>query len=124
MAEGHTLIVGTYREPIHRVVDAAPRGSVITVKPPRRSLDQNAKLHAMISEIARAKPEGRNYPVEIWKPLFLAMCGHKVRFEPALDGNGVVPIGFRTSRLTKAECSDLIECVRAYAAQHGIELHD
>ena len=31
-------------------------------------------------------------------------------------------IGFRTSKLSKAECSDLIECVFAYAAEHGVEL--
>ena len=124
MAEGFTLILRKYREPAMNAIAAAPEGSVVTIKPPRRTLDQNAKLHAMITEIARAKPQGRNYPVEIWKPLFLAMAGHKVRFEPALDGNGVVPIGFRTSRLSKAECAELIECVAAFAAENGIELHD
>lgn len=124
MSDGQTLILGGNRMTAHRVIDAAPPGSVVNIKPPRRTLDQNAKLHAMISEVARAKPEGRNYPVEIWKPLFLAMCGHKVRFEPALDGNGVVPIGFRTSRLSKAECAELIECIAAYAAQHGVALSE
>ena len=124
MSDGQTLIVRGNRETIHRVINCAPVGSVVNVKPPRRTLDQNAKLHAMISDIARAKPEGRNYPVDIWKPLFLAMCGHKVRFEPALDGNGVVPIGFRTSRLTKAECAELIDCIEAYGAQHGVLFSD
>ena len=118
----NTAILYRNRGFAHRLVDAAPAGSVMEIKPPRRTLDQNAKLHAMITQIAAAKPEGRVYPVEVWKPLFLAMCGHKVRFEPALDGNGVVPIGLRTSRLTKAECAELIECIYAYAAEHGVEL--
>lgn len=117
-------ILRTNRGFAHRMVDAAPAGSVLEIKPPRRTIPQNARLHAMITRVAAAKPEGRVYPVEVWKPLFLAMCGHKVRFEPALDGNGVVPIGFRTSKLSKAECSELIECIYAYSAQHGIEQED
>lgn len=124
MADGQTIILRGNRDTAHHIVDCAPVGSILNVKPPRRTLDQNAKLHAMISEVARAKPQGRDYPVEIWKPLFLAMAGHKVRFEPALDGNGVVPIGFRTSRLSKAECAELIECIYAYAAEHGVELSE
>lgn len=119
-----TAILRGNRGFAHRLVDSAPEGSVMEIKPPRRTLDQNAKLHAMITEIAAAKPEGRVYPVDVWKPLFLAMCGHKVRFEPALDGNGVVPIGFRTSRLSKAECADLIECIYAYGAEHGVKWSD
>lgn len=118
----NTAIIRGNRGFAHRLVDAAPPGSVMEIKPPKRTLDQNALLHALITRIAAAKPEGRVYPVEVWKPLFLAMCGHKVRFEPALDGNGVVPIGFRTSRLSKAECAEFIDCIYAYAAEHGIEL--
>ena len=124
MSDGQTIVLGHKRETAHRVIDCAPVGSVVNVKPPRRTLDQNDKLHAMISDISRAKPEGRDYPVDVWKQLFMAMAGHRVRFEPALDGNGVTPIGFRTSRLSKAECAELIECIAAYAAEHGVELGD
>jgi hypothetical protein len=121
----HTVILHQSRKPLaHSLIERAPAGSVMEIKPPRRTLPQNARLHAAISEIARAKPQGRVYPIEVWKALFMAMAGHKVRFEPALDGNGVVPIGFRTSRLSKDECSELIECIAAYAAEHGIELSE
>lgn len=120
--KGHKVILYRNRGLAHNLVTNAPTGSILTIDPPRRTLSQNALLHTLISKIAAAKPDGRVYPVEIWKPLFLAMCGHKVRFEPALDGNGVVPIGFRTSRLSKAECAELIECIYAYAAEHGVDL--
>ena len=122
--DGQTIILRANRGTVHRIIDVAPAGSVVNVKPPRRSLDQNVKLHALISDVSRAKPGGRNYPVDVWKALFLAMCGHKMRFEPALDGNGVIPVGMRTSRLSRSECSDLIECITAYAAQHAIALND
>ncbi len=108
------------RATAHRLVDAAPQGAVLNVRPPTRTSDQNAKLWAMLSDLARAKPEGRDYPTDVWKALAMAMVGHKVRFEPALDGNGVVPIGFRSSRLTKDEMSELIEAIYAYGAEHNV----
>lgn len=104
-----------------RLIDKAPPGSVVKIEPPKRTEDQNAKLWAMISDVSRAKPEGREYPPEIWKSLFMASAGFTPRFEPSLDGKGVVPIGYKSSRLSKAEFSDLIECINAYAAEHGVE---
>lgn len=112
------------RETAKRLVDQAPTGAVVEVKPPRRSNDQNARMWAALSDISRAKPEGRDMPPELWKCLFMAACGHRVRFEPAIDGNGVVPLGFRSSRLSKQEMSDLIECINAYAAEQGVTLGD
>lgn len=103
------LVGDPQRQLAHALIDKAPVGAVVNIREATRSLDQNAKFHAMISDIARAKPDGRVLPVDVWKVLILAALGHKVRFEPALDGNGVVPIGLRSSRLTKAKMSDAIE---------------
>lgn len=41
--------------------------------------------------------------------------------EMALDGRGVVPVGFRSSRLTKEQMSDLMEMISEYGARHGVE---
>ena len=81
------------------------------------------RMWALLSDIARAKPEGRRHTAEIWKCLFMAACGHAVQFEQGLDG-APFPIGFRTSRLTKEQMSDLIEFIHAYAAKHGVKLED
>lgn len=126
MASGQVVIIRSpsSRNTAWNVIRAAPDGSVMSVTAPRRTNDQNAKMHAMLSDIARAKPQGRVLAPDIWKALFMASCGHKVRFEPTLDGEGVVPIGFRSSRMSKAEMSDLIEAIACYAAEHGIELHE
>lgn len=110
------------REKAKRLIDAAPERAVVTVRPERRSDDQNAKLWAMLSEVSRAKPGGRVMPPENWKALFMSAAGFRCTFEPSLDGAGVVPLGFKSSRLSKAEFSDLIECISAFAAEHGIEL--
>lgn len=103
------------------LIDHAPLGAVVNIREAARSSEQNAKMWAMLSDIARAKPQGRVLPTEIWKALFMASTGHKMRFEPDLDGEGVVAIGYRSSRLTKAQMSDLIEAMYAYGTAHEVE---
>lgn len=114
------ILMGT-RTAAHKLVDAAPAGSVCKISPPRRTEDQNAKLWALLSDVSRAKPQGRDYPPEIWKSLFMADVGFEPRFEPALNGRGVVPIGYKSSRLNKGEFSDLIEAIYAFGAEHNVE---
>jgi NinB protein len=118
----HTAIIRGNREFAHRLVDCAPVGSVIEVKAPRRTTDQNSLLWAMLSRISAAKPEGRALVPEVWKAVFMQALGHEQRFEMALDGKGFVPVGFRTSRMTKAQMADLITFIEEYAARHGVEL--
>lgn len=122
---GQTVILSNSfkRKQAHKLIDCAPYGHVISIKPPTRSGAQNDKMWALLSDIARAKPEGRRHTAEIWKCLFMAACGHAVQFEQGLDG-APFPIGFRTSRLTKEQMSDLIEFIHAYAAKHGVKLED
>ena len=120
MSDGHTLILGRNREAAHRVIDVAPPGSVVNIKPPRRTVDQNARMWAMLSDISRAKPEGRSLTPDVWKSLFLHALDHAQRFEMALDGKGMVPVGFRSSRLSKEQMSDLIEFISDFGARHGV----
>lgn len=123
---GQTIILrgDQQRQFAHRMIDKAPGDAVVNIREATRTLDQNAKFHAMVSEISRAKPQGRTLPTDVWKVLILAAVGHKVRFEPALDGNGVVPIGLRSSRLTKSEMSDAIEWMHAWGAENGVEFSE
>jgi hypothetical protein len=123
MAKGQVVVLSSprARQTAYALIERAPHGAVLSVAEAARTNDQNAKLWAMLSEIARAKPEGRVLPTEKWKALFMDAAGFKVDWEPGLNG-GVVPCGYRSSRLTKAEFSDLIECIHEFAARHGIEL--
>lgn len=121
---GQTIILSGRREIAHRIVDVAPVGSVMTVAAPKRTLDQNAKLWALLSDISRAKPDGRSITPDVWKSLFLHSLDHATRFELALDGKGMVPVGFRTSRLSKDQMSELIEVIYEYGARHGVAWSD
>ena len=104
----------------HQLIEKAPRDAVVKISAAKRSDDQNAKMWAMLSDISRAKPEGRAHIPEIWKCIFMAALGHEVKFEMGLD-NQPFPIGFRTSKLTKPQMSDLIEFINAYGAQNNVK---
>lgn len=102
------------------LIRRAPDNAVVRISGPKRTLDQNARLWAMISDVSRAMPEGRVHTPETWKCLFMAACGHAVRFEMGLD-NRPFPIGFSSSRLTKREMADLITTVAEYGDRHGVQ---
>ena len=104
-------------------VKAAPQGFRVTVEEPRRSLDQNAALHARLTEIARiATWAGQQQTVDTWKRLMVgAWCratGQFVVMLPALDGAGVEVIWRKTSELSQRECGELLEFVNAWASEN------
>lgn len=125
MASGQTIILSSSyrREQAKRLIDLAPDYAVVNVRQRNRTTEQNSLMWALLSDISRAKPEGRSMTPEVWKALFLHSLGHEQRFEHALDGKGVVPVGFRSSRLTVEQMSELIEFIMEYAARHSVELH-
>lgn len=125
-AGGQTLILSNpdVRRRAHQLIEMAPHAAVLNIKQAARTSDQNAKLWAMLSDIARAKPQGRVLSTEVWKALFMNAAGFTCTFEPTLDGQGVIPLGFKSSRLNKAEFSDLIEAIHCFAAEHGIQFTD
>lgn len=94
---------------------------VLSLKPQKRNLAQNALLHARLTEIA-AKHEwaGQKWDVEVWKRLLTAAWlrarGEAVAVLPALDGHGVDVVFRRTSHLTKGECAELIDFIDAWEA--------
>lgn len=121
---GQTIILATraHRQRAHALVDAAPERAVVNIRAEGRTPSQNDKMWAGLSDIARAKPQGRNHPSHVWKALVMDMAGCKPIWEPSLDGQGVVCVGYKSSRLSKQEMSDVIEAMNAYAAEHDVEL--
>lgn len=92
----------------------------------RRSLDQNARMWAMLGEISEQVEHcGRKYSPDQWKCLFLHACGQEISFLPALDNQTFVPWGLQSSsRLTKAEMSELIEFMLSWGVQNGVTFRD
>jgi predicted phage tail protein len=95
----------------------------ITAEQETRSVDQNAKLHAELAEVAATVEwAGKKRDTEVWKRLMTAAWlrarGESVEVLPAIDGHGIDVVFRRTSSLTKAECSELLEFVLAWKAEH------
>jgi hypothetical protein len=108
------------RELAMRLIYKAPQDAIVKISEAKRSDDQNAKMWAMLSDISRAKPEDRHHIPEVWKCIFMAALGHEVMFTMGLN-NQPFPIGFKTSKLSKAQMSDLIEFIYAYGAQNNVK---
>lgn len=104
------------------LIQAAPEGYVVEISAPKRSTEQNSRMWAMLSDISRARVGGQGYPPEYQKSLAMDMAGHKPIWLPAWSGDGLVCVGYKSSRLTVAEMSDLQTVIEAYAAEHNIEL--
>ncbi len=102
-------------------IRAAGPNARITIAKPNRSADQNSKMWAMLADVARAKPEGRQWTPETWKAAFMHYLGHQVAFCEGLDGSGPFPLGFRSSHLTVGQMADLITCIYQYGDEHGVE---
>jgi hypothetical protein len=109
------------RDLAKRLIAAAPERGVVKISEPKRNADQNARMWAMLSDVSRAKPEGRMWPPETWKAAFMHSLGHQVQFAEGLDGSGPFPLGFRTSRLTVRQMADLITVISEYGDRHCVE---
>lgn len=94
----------------------------------KRSLEQNAKFHAVCGDLAKQMPwAGQHIDTEGWKRLLVDAWARAERkspgqIVPSLDGASVVALGIQTRRLPVGDMSDLIEFAIAYAAEHGVRV--
>ena len=95
---------------------------------PTRSADQNAKMWAMLHDISRQVEwfvDGRKQRLspDEWKHILTAGLKKHQRIAQGIDG-GFVILGTKTSRMTVAEMTDLIELANAFGAEHGVVWSD
>ena len=130
MSRATILILGNMsRGRAHNLVEKVPVGTRIEFKGERRTLPQNDKMWAMLTDIARqADHNGRKYKADIWKLLFMHGWRKELEFIPSLEQQpgevGMVPIGYSSSGLSRAEMSELIEFITAWGTQNGIVFSD
>ena len=98
----------------------------IEIKPvaDKRSNNQNRKMWAMLNDIARQLMWPINgvqtlITPEDWKDLITAGLAKHQRIAQGIEG-GVVMLGSRTSKMTKAELAELIEYIYWFGADRRI----
>ncbi len=100
-----------------------PDGWHCRITPPTRTLDQNARLWAMLNDVsAQVVWHGRKLSSDEWKIVFSAALT-KQDVIPGIDG-GFVAMGQSTSKMTKRELSDLMELIAAFGANNGVQFQD
>lgn len=98
---------------------------VVEVREKTRTDEQNAKLHAMLGDIAKQKTfNGQKLNIEQWKMVFVS--GHRI----ATGGTAEMAIGLEgevinlresTARMGVRRLASLIEYIQAWAAGNGVE---
>jgi hypothetical protein len=93
---------------------------MVQIKPPTRSLESNAAMWAMLTEISEQVVwHGRKLDQASWKNVFTAAL-KKQDVVPNLDGTGFVVLGQSTSSMSKGEMSELLELIAAFGVNNGV----
>ena len=107
-----------------REVQSAPLGYVVTIKAAGRSIAQNARLWAFLTDVSEQVDwYGQKLSKEDWKDMFTASL-RKARVVPGLDPGSFVVMGLHTSTMTKSELSDLLELITAFGTERGVVFGD
>jgi hypothetical protein len=123
MSRAFLILTGDFmREKAINWIRGAPAGTRLEFKEAKRTLPQNDKMWAALTDVAsQVEHCGRRYPPDVWKCLFLHQLGREVQMIPSLEGEVVIPIGLSSSDLGKSEMADLIELIQAWGAEHGVK---
>jgi hypothetical protein len=106
-------------------IDKAPTGMRVEFREAKRTSEQNDKMHAMLTDVAtQATHNGRRYDKDRWKIIFLDALGREIEYLPSLNNVTFIPYGPRSSELSVAEMSDMIELIHAWGAEHGVIFHE
>lgn len=117
--QAHKALTNTVWPQLKAMLVAGHR-MVVEVKPETRSLEQNARLWAMLTEISEQVDwYGRRLTPEDWKHVFTASL-RKLDVVPNLDGTGFVALGMSTSKMTRREMAELQELMEAFGAERGV----
>jgi hypothetical protein len=112
------------REQIAHWAHKAPLWTRVEFKQAKRTVDQNARMWAMLTDVAQQhKHHGIYLSAADWRLIFMEGLKREMRIVPNLDGTGFVNLGRSTSDLSKAEMSDLMELIEAFGAQNGVTFH-
>lgn len=102
-------------------VHKAPYGCRIEFKVSKRTLPQNDRMWAMLTDIAgQLSWHGQRLSTDDWKLVFLDALKRELRIVPNIDGNGFVNLGRSSSDLTIEEMTGLIEVMFEFGARHGV----
>lgn len=103
----------------------APNGTRVEFKKEKRTVPQNARMWAMLTDVAAQVPwHGLRLTPDDWKLVFLDALKREVRMAPNIDGTGFVNLGRSSSDLSKEEMTELIELIAMFGGKQGVVFGD
>jgi hypothetical protein len=131
MGEAVLILTNPHTRAVARQwIDRAPDFTRLTFKDSKRTLPQNDKMWAMLTDIARQKTwpleGGTKRSTKVWKDLFSAAtlaADGGLEVVPGLEG-GIMLVGLRTSEMTVDQMASMISYMDAWGAQNGVTFTD
>jgi len=116
------------RKAIIREVVDAPEGYVVSIGQPTRSMEQNAMLHPLLTDIANQKEwMGKKRTLLQWKVIMVSAhsiaTGEPAEMVIGLEGE-VVNLRESTAAMSKKRFSSLVDYVLAWGAMNGVKFSD
>lgn len=103
----------------------APPETRVTFQGPKRTLPQNDRMWAMLTELStQLLWHGQRLSTEDWKQVMLAALKQEMRIVPNIHGDGFVQLGRSSSDLSKEEMGDLMTIIEAFAARYGVKMKE
>ena len=104
------------------MVDNAPDGHILEVRPPKRSLDSNRYYWAVLGDISEQVVPGKAYEPSIWHE-YLRTLFLPERMVELPDGS-IKMLEPSTSELNQATFSEYTEKVIKWALEHDVRFSD
>ena len=106
-------------------VRRAPPETRVEFKGPKRTLDQNSRMWACLTDLStQLLWHGQRLSTEDWKQVMLAALKQEMRIVPNIHGDGFVQLGRSSSDLSKQEMADLMTIMEAFAARYGVKFRE
>ena len=104
------------------LVDNAPDGHILEVRPPKRSLDSNRYYWAVLGDISEQVVPGKAYEPSIWHEYLRALFLPERMVE--LPDGSIKMLEPSTSELNQATFSEYTEKVIKWALEHDVRFSD
>ena len=101
---------------------------VVKIQPMTRSLEQNSKLHALLSDISKqCEFNGKKRDIDTWKMIMVSAhkiaTGGQAEMVIGLEGE-VINLRESTAQMGVQRLASLIEYITAWGAENGVKFND
>ena len=110
------------RNVAREMVDNAPDGHILEVRPPKRSLDSNRYYWAVLGDISEQVVPGKAYEPSIWHEYLRALFLPERMVE--LPDGSIKMLEPSTSELNQSSFSEYVEKVVMWALEHDVKFSD